>query len=54
MTAVSEYLSSLFMSNIVWPNGLWEIVGHTMSGLEIWAPQMDVDLTVLCCDDTGT
>ena len=53
MTAIGEHLSPLFMSKIVWSNRLWEAVGHTILRLDVWAPQMDMDLVVLCGDDTG-
>lgn len=53
MTTIGEHLSPLLMSDIVWPNRLWDAVGHTIQGLDIWAPQMDMDLVILCGDDTG-
>lgn len=54
MAAISDYLSPLLMSKVVWANRLWDAVGHAIQRLDIWAPQMDMDLIVLCGDDTGT
>lgn len=54
MTAIGEHLSPLLVSEIVWPDRLWDAVGDTIQRLDIWAPQMDVDLVILRGDDTGT
>lgn len=54
MTAIREHLSSLLMSEIVWPNRLWHAVGHTIQRLDIRAPQMYVDFVIICGDDAGT
>lgn len=53
MTAIGEHLSPLLMSEIIWPNRLLNAVGHTAQRLDIWVPQVDMDLAVLCGDDTG-
>lgn len=52
MTAIGQHLSSLLMSEIVWPYRLWDAVCHTIQRLDIWAAQMDMDLVILCGDDT--
>lgn len=53
MTAIGEYLSSLLMADIVWAGRLRDAVGHSIQRLDVWAPQVNMDLTIFCCDDTG-
>ena len=53
MAAISEDLSPLLMSEVVRADRLWDAVGHTIQRLDIWAPQVNMDLIVLCGDDTG-
>lgn len=54
MTAIGEHLSPLLVSEIVRPDRLWDAVGHAIQRLDIWTPQMDMDLVILGGDDTGT
>lgn len=49
MTAIGQYLSPLLLSKMVWANLL-----RTIQGLDIGAPQVDVDLIILCGDDART
>lgn len=41
------------MSEVVRPDRLRGAVGHTIKRLDVRAPQMDVDLVILCGDNTG-
>lgn len=50
MTAIGHNLGSLLMSKIVWASRL----RYTVQRLEIWAPQMNMDLIIICGDDTRT
>lgn len=55
MAAIGQHLSPLLLSKrVVRPTRLGDAVGYTMNSLDIGAPQVDVDLVVLCGDDAGT